>query len=165
MKILMDQLKSLEKQLKAHGYKGPYLSGPGTHKRSASKKRKRSKSPRKRSRKRKQKGGAKKGSNVQSLMFAKHLWTVPKAVEWLDKHGFDYEKVDITDRYIRFRQFPPRGRMRTVAFSEEDGIKAILSYSGRSPRKRSRSPRKRSASKRKRRSKSKKSPRKRSKKR
>lgn len=153
MKVFMDQLKTIEKQLKSQGYKGPYLTDNKSRRqprrKSTKKRRSRSKSPKRRKSKRKspkkrQRGGAAKGSDVQSIMFKKHLWTVPKAVEWLDKHNYAYDKVDITDQYLRFRQFPPRGEMRTITFSEDDGIKAVLSYG---KRKRSSKKRKRSKSK------------------
>ena len=157
MKVLMKQLKDTEEELKKRGYRGPYLSDKKSGRRKG-----RSRSPRKkrsRSRKKRQRGGARKKPNVQSIMFNKHLWTVPKAVEWLDKRGFGYDNVDTTGQYLKFIQFPPYGRMRTVVASEKDCIKEIISYPIKS-RRRSRSSRKRSKSKKRKRSKS---PRKRSK--
>lgn len=130
-KVIMNKIKALEKQLKSKGYKGPYMTVKA-RKRSCARRRSKSRSKRKR---RQSGGGAKrkrspkpKSSSIQSLLFKKEEWTVPKAVQWLDKHGYGYSKVDVTDNYYRFRQFPPRGRMRTITFSEEDGIKAVVSF-------------------------------------
>ena len=47
-------------------------------------------------------------SEVQSLIFDKNNWSIQKAKNWLAKHKFKFGKVDVTDRYIRFRQHDPK---------------------------------------------------------
>lgn len=125
---LIQELKIIEKDLKNYGYTGTYLTQNKRHES-------------------RQQGGATKNSQVQSIMFEKHIWSVPKAAEWLDKHGFSYEEVDITGKYFKFQQFPPRKVMRTITFSEDDGIKAVISFSNKKSSTRKRSPRKRSPKK------------------
>lgn len=46
-------------------------------------------------------------SIVQSVIFPKNVFTQKKAIVWLQKHNYDYDKVDATDNYYRFRQVDP----------------------------------------------------------
>src|SRR5579871_6668811 len=65
--------------------------------------------------------------DVQSLMFSRaDGWTVSKAKQWAKSHGYKHGKVDVTDQYIRLRQFDPKGLKvkRTKTFGH--GIKAIV---------------------------------------
>lgn len=47
-------------------------------------------------------------TKVQSIIFKKRFWTIPRAIKWLNNHGFKYIKVDEKENYYRFRQFPPK---------------------------------------------------------
>lgn len=47
---------------------------------------------------------------VQSLLFSRaEGWTTSKAKQWAKSHGYKHGKVDVTDQYIRLRQFDPEG--------------------------------------------------------
>ena len=64
---------------------------------------------------------------VQSLLFSRaEGWTTSKAKQWAKSHGYKHGKVDVTDQYIRLRQFDPKGLKvkRTKTFGH--GIKAIV---------------------------------------
>lgn len=67
-----------------------------------------------------------KGTEVQSLLFSRPQWTESRAKEWAERHGYRHGKVDVTDNYVRLRQFAPvRGtQKRTITFG--DGIKAVV---------------------------------------
>lgn len=67
-----------------------------------------------------------KGSEVQSLLFARPQWTPSRAKEWAHAHDYRGGKVDVTDSYVRLRQFAPTPgtQKRTITFG--DGIKAVI---------------------------------------
>lgn len=48
------------------------------------------------------------GKKIQSVIFLRRYWTIPKAKDWLRKNKFHTPKVDTTVNYYRFRQFNPR---------------------------------------------------------
>ncbi len=65
--------------------------------------------------------------SAQSLLFDRDAgWTESKAKAWAKSHGYRYGKVDVTDRYIRIRQFDPKGSKvkRTIPFGR--GIRAVV---------------------------------------
>jgi len=65
--------------------------------------------------------------SAQSLLFDRSAgWTESKAKAWAKSHGYRYGKVDVTDQYIRIRQFDPKGFKvkRTVPFGK--GIRAVV---------------------------------------
>lgn len=66
------------------------------------------------------------GSEVQSILFARPAWTTARARAWAKKEGHHYGDVDVTDDYVRLRQFDPTtGRAkRTITFGK--GIKAVI---------------------------------------
>ena len=70
------------------------------------------------------------GTQVQSVMFDKKQWDTDSAVDWLYENDFVAPKVDITDRYLRFRQSEPENfrkkSFRTIPFGKNTGIKAII---------------------------------------
>ena len=70
--------------------------------------------------------GGWRGTEVQSLLFSRPQWTEGKAKAWAKEHAYKSGQVDITDNYVRLRQFDPiAGRQkRTITFG--DGIKAII---------------------------------------
>lgn len=67
-----------------------------------------------------------RGTEVQSLLFARPQWTARKAKAWADSHDYRSEKVHVTDNYVRLRQFAPVSgtQKRTITFG--DGIKAVI---------------------------------------
>lgn len=67
-----------------------------------------------------------KGTEVQSLLFARPQWTSSRAKEWAREHDYRSGKVDVTDNYVRLRQFAPVSgtQKRTIVFG--DGIKAVI---------------------------------------
>jgi hypothetical protein len=67
-----------------------------------------------------------RGTEVQSLLFARPRWTEGKAKSWAKDHDYKSGQVDITDNYVRLRQFDPIAgtQKRTITFG--DGIKAII---------------------------------------
>jgi hypothetical protein len=44
---------------------------------------------------------------IQSILFKKSLFTLPKAIEWLKSHNFKVVKLDESKDYYRFRQANP----------------------------------------------------------
>jgi hypothetical protein len=64
-------------------------------------------------------------TKVQSLVFERHCWTLPRARSWVKRHGYKTE-VDTSERYYRFRQLAPRTYkpVGTVPFMR--GLNAIM---------------------------------------
>jgi hypothetical protein len=65
--------------------------------------------------------------SAQSLLFDRSAgWTDSKAKAWAKSHGYLYGKVDVTDQYVRIRQFDPKGSkvIRTIPFGR--GIRAVV---------------------------------------
>lgn len=73
-------------------------------------------------------GGRRMESEIQSILFDKNKWTIPKAKKWLKKHDYKYDDVRTTTNKIRFRQVEPNQfqEFRTLAFSDKYGVEAIL---------------------------------------
>lgn len=46
-------------------------------------------------------------SKVQSVVFDKRYWSIPRAKQWLREHGYMSPKVDIKEHQLRFRQLEP----------------------------------------------------------
>jgi len=68
-------------------------------------------------------------SEVQSILFDRRLFTPQQATDWLLSHHFRVYKLDITKKYLRFRQFPPNRnlyRYRTKQIA--NGIKFIFAF-------------------------------------
>ena len=70
--------------------------------------------------------GSWRGTEVQSLLFSRPEWTPGKAKTWAKGHDFRYGNVDVTDNYVRLRQFDPvpGTQKRTITFGK--GIKAVI---------------------------------------
>lgn len=63
---------------------------------------------------------------LQSILFDKHLFTLPDAHYWLYKHHIKPIKaVHITENYYRFRINKPVSRYRYYAIKPEDGVVMI----------------------------------------
>jgi hypothetical protein len=76
-------------------------------------------------------GGRRRGSEVQSILFDKHLWSEDGAKGWIKSHGYKWSKVDETEDFYRVRQTPPYYSVyRTIDFGDPgiNGIKAVLGW-------------------------------------
>jgi hypothetical protein len=67
------------------------------------------------------------GGRVQTLLFPRDKFTPATATAWARSHGFKSGKTDVTDKYIRIRQLPPGGRMRTIQF-QNTPIRAVVRF-------------------------------------
>jgi len=47
-------------------------------------------------------------NNVQSVLMKRQYWSLAHAKEWLKDHNFKFTKVDVTQQYLRLRQFSPK---------------------------------------------------------
>jgi hypothetical protein len=68
-------------------------------------------------------------TRVQSLLFSRDAgWTVSSANRWARAHGYRAKDADVTANNVRLRQVDPKkfSRLRTVTFSQREGIKAIV---------------------------------------
>lgn len=68
------------------------------------------------------------GTKIQSVLCSKERFkTAAEARAWCKAHNFKSSKVDETDDYYRFRQFPPgnctSGTYGTISLT--DGVKAV----------------------------------------
>jgi hypothetical protein len=74
-------------------------------------------------------------SAVQSVLFDKSQWTISQAKRWLLDHDFVYKKVDVTDKYIRFRQISPtiakkHGFNKYFTKKVGDDVMLVITYKG-----------------------------------
>jgi hypothetical protein len=67
------------------------------------------------------------GGRVQTLLFPRDKFTPATATAWARSHGFKSGKIDVTDKYVRIRQLPPGGRMRTIQF-QNTPIRAVVRF-------------------------------------
>jgi DNA adenine methylase len=70
---------------------------------------------------------------VQSVLFLKSKWTETTASDWLLENSYKIKKVDITEKYLRFRQINPEYLQRTgythfVNKKIGKGISLIIAY-------------------------------------
>jgi len=54
---------------------------------------------------------------VQCILFDNALWTVDRALDWLVKHNFERDRVDLGAKYLRFKQ--SAGGLRATWYSME----------------------------------------------
>lgn len=47
------------------------------------------------------------GMMIQSFAFARNGWTEDTARQWLQRHGYAYDDLDVTANFLRFRQYDP----------------------------------------------------------
>ncbi len=67
-------------------------------------------------------------SKVQSVLFSKNKWSGLEAIKWLKKHKFKVKKIDITDKFFRFRQFKPNKKKRKRTMKLNNGILFIIEF-------------------------------------
>lgn len=69
---------------------------------------------------------------IQSVLIPKKNFTMKQAVAWLNskkmKTTFAGKKVDITDKYFRFRQRQPKKTARYFVRHVENGILYVVMY-------------------------------------
>jgi hypothetical protein len=63
---------------------------------------------------------------IQSVLFDKNKYSRQQAIQWLEDHGFQHYKIDVTKRYYRFRQFNPNYKHRYRIKTITKGIKFIF---------------------------------------
>jgi DNA-binding protein HU-beta len=82
---------------------------------------------------------------IQSLLFGRNDWTEAKAKQWAAAHGYKSTVTDVTDQYIRIRQFDPKGLKvkRTITLGR--GIRAVVAREEDTAMKRRRTTKKRSS--------------------
>lgn len=67
-------------------------------------------------------------SEIQSVLFKKRYWTEQKAEEWLRKHDFKVYKIDITDKYYRYRQMNPSQFKQFRTIKIQPSILAVVGF-------------------------------------
>ena len=85
-------------------------------------------------------------SEVQSIIFAKDVYTKSLASSWLRSHGYRSEKVDSSRNFLRFRQESPR-KYKDFRIKEiTPGIKLVLGIGRKKSKSRKRSRRRKRSS-------------------
>jgi len=66
---------------------------------------------------------------IQALLFPRNKFTMKKAIVWTRKNNLKVNKIQLTKRYIRIRQYDPRffNKFKNLFFDEK-GIRAIWGY-------------------------------------
>ena len=79
-------------------------------------------------------------SKVQTIMFSRKHFDGNTARAWLRKHNFKAPKMDKTVNYLRYRQQEPeifyQKSFRTITFSKDKGIKAVVGIPKGIPKRR-----------------------------
>jgi hypothetical protein len=70
-------------------------------------------------------------SIVQSILFHRSLYTLNQARNWLIRHRFKSNKLDITTNYFRFRQHEPSSRYRYRIKQIAPGILFVFVFPNR----------------------------------
>jgi hypothetical protein len=80
-----------------------------------------------RRRRRRARAGSRRALFVQTLVFNRKQWSIPRAKDWARKHGYRAGKVDVNTSSIRLRQVDPR-RVRVVGSKRfgRAGITAVF---------------------------------------
>lgn len=67
-------------------------------------------------------------TKIASLLFEKKKWTRKRIKKWLKDHGYKttIAKTKKTERYYRAPQRSTKPKVRTITFSEKEGIKALV---------------------------------------
>lgn len=72
---------------------------------------------------------------IQSILFNSQKNTLSNAIDFLISNGYKTKKVDVTDKYFRFRQIEPSKlekegftEYRTITIDPENDIKFIIVY-------------------------------------
>lgn len=69
-------------------------------------------------------------SRVQTVLFPKNKFTIGQALAWIRRHGFienfHNKGVDITDKYLRYRQFDPNKNSKYFTKILNDGVHLVM---------------------------------------
>lgn len=66
---------------------------------------------------------------IQSVLFERSKFTIPKAIKYLEKRNMKILKVDITKNYLRFRQEEPNKRNHYInVHGDIPGVHYIVMY-------------------------------------
>ena len=70
---------------------------------------------------------------IQSILFNKNKWTIPKAKEWLKDNKFvinysDGQSPRVTRYFLRFRQSSPKKYKNYITKDIPNGILIIVGY-------------------------------------
>jgi hypothetical protein len=65
---------------------------------------------------------------IQSILFDKNKYDINKASLWLYDNNFKFNKVDITDNFLRFRQTRPLKKYKYYTRKHNKYIKYIIAY-------------------------------------
>lgn len=63
---------------------------------------------------------------VQSILFPRGVFTEVHAKKWLQMHGYHATKVDITEHFLRFRQFDPIPGSRYYTKVLPNGVELVI---------------------------------------
>jgi hypothetical protein len=63
---------------------------------------------------------------IQSVLFTRERWNTSSAIAWLRRHKLKVIKVDVTDRFLRFRQYDPQPDERYRTYTLDGGIEMIV---------------------------------------
>jgi len=62
---------------------------------------------------------------VQSVLIPK-TFTIEYAKNWLKEHKYKYNKIDVTDKFYRFRQTEPNPSKRYYTKVLDNGVELII---------------------------------------
>jgi hypothetical protein len=63
---------------------------------------------------------------IQSIHFNREKWTLTSSIRWLLKHNFKIKKVDVTERFLKFRQLVPNAFRKFYTKQLPNGINLII---------------------------------------
>lgn len=68
-------------------------------------------------------------TEIQSILFHKHIWDIPDAYSWLINHDFKPIKAPhLTENYIRYRIKSPKKYKRFRTVKTHSGISLVLGF-------------------------------------
>jgi hypothetical protein len=67
-------------------------------------------------------------SDVHTVLFKKRYWTVPRAKQWLQEHGYISPKVHETANFYRFRQIDPKKFRSFSTVKVTPSIALVIGY-------------------------------------
>lgn len=62
---------------------------------------------------------------VQSVLVPK-LFPMDQAIEWVKSHKFKVYKIDVTDRFYRFRQLEPKPDANYITKVLPNGVELVI---------------------------------------
>ncbi len=63
---------------------------------------------------------------LQTVLFPRSKFSYPTAITWLKNHNLKNNKVDVTPKYLRFRQFPPKRYAQYYTITLKNGIEMVF---------------------------------------